>query len=214
MGKMARGEIIVVMQDDDIPPTTDAWIRQSLSLMSKNSALALLGGYSGLIQGTDQCGKFGLDKDGKYGGFERLRMPYRDSTGLPFIFVALLNIGPFVMRRSIFLELGLFNSNFSCRGQEGIGFDYEWGVRVWKYGYQSGLIYPGFKYHAVKAVKTKESQKRYKARHQQEGRNTILLKMLHLGFYKRQGNPLRGRAEECRKHIKQFELVPVSEGTT
>ena len=55
----------------------------------------------------------------------------RDGFGEQFMFVTVVNIGPFVMDRAFFLASGMFNANFSCRADPGIGFDYEYAIRSW-----------------------------------------------------------------------------------
>eukprot|EP00242_Pyramimonas_sp_CCMP2087_P014857 CAMPEP_0198208818 /NCGR_PEP_ID=MMETSP1445-20131203/12162_1 /TAXON_ID=36898 /ORGANISM="Pyramimonas sp., Strain CCMP2087" /LENGTH=348 /DNA_ID=CAMNT_0043882369 /DNA_START=22 /DNA_END=1064 /DNA_ORIENTATION=- len=51
LAKMAEGEFVVFMQDDDLPPAQDTWLRQAASLFKAHADLSLLGGYTGKIQG-------------------------------------------------------------------------------------------------------------------------------------------------------------------
>ena len=48
------------------------------------------------------------------------------------MFVSWANIGPFVLKRDAFLSSGMFHDSYSCRGDPGIGFDYEYGIRLWR----------------------------------------------------------------------------------
>ena len=41
----------------------------------------------------------------------------------------------------------MFHQSFSCRGDPGIGFDYEYGIRLWKRGFEVGLTIMHFRYH-------------------------------------------------------------------
>jgi hypothetical protein len=69
-----------------------------------------------------QCGKYGLDAKGVYGGRERLKMPTSDGGGRgPFMFHAQLNMGPFIFRRDALRHMGGPQLGFSCRGESGIG---------------------------------------------------------------------------------------------
>ena len=47
-------------------------------------------------------------------------------------------------KRDVFLELGGFNKNLSCPGEPGIGFDFEYSVRLWYNNFQVALIYSDF----------------------------------------------------------------------
>lgn len=84
------------------------------------------------------AGKYGLDAKGVYGGRERLRMPTWDPRAGPgpFMFHSQLNMGPFIFRRDALRHMGGPNLGFSCRGESGIGFDYELSLRVWYHGYE------------------------------------------------------------------------------
>ena len=56
--------------------------------------------------------------------------------GLPFTFVAAVNMGPLVVRRAAFLAVGMFHEATSCVGEPGIQFDAEIGLRLWEHGWQ------------------------------------------------------------------------------
>ena len=133
LSRLASGASVVFMQDDDVPPSHGRWIRQSLALFRRHPRLALLGGYTGKTAGGPKCGKYGLDAKGVYGGRERHKMPTSDVGG-PFMFHAQLNMGPFIFRRDALRHMGGPQMGFSCRGESGIGFDYELSLRVWYYG--------------------------------------------------------------------------------
>jgi hypothetical protein len=54
-------------------------------------------------------------------------------TRIPFDFMYKVNASPLILRRSTFLRLGMFNQGFSCPGQAGITFDFEYSIRMWKH---------------------------------------------------------------------------------
>ena len=88
----------------------------------------------GTIQGGPLTNKYGVG---------RASIKFKSGFRQPFMFATLVNMGPFLIRRSYFLESGMFNGNFSCRGEPGIGFDYEFALRTWYLGYHRSAASPG-----------------------------------------------------------------------
>ena len=142
-----RRYIVAVIQDDDLPPLTPAWLTQAMDLQREHPKLGLIAGMVGQVQGGPDTGRWG-----KARGRHVKNIPYFDSKGRPFMFVSWANIGPFLLRRSIFLKAGMFHQSFSCRGDPGIGFDYEYGIRLWKRGFEVGLTIMQFRYHQARGV--------------------------------------------------------------
>ena len=201
LARLARGRAVAFMQDDDVPPRHGHWIRQSLALFRKHPRLALLGGYTGKTAGGPRCGKYGLDAKGVYAGRDRLRMPTSD-TGGPFMFHAQLNMGPFILRTDALRHMGGLQLGFSCRGESGIGFDYELSLRVWYHGYEAGLINTGFEYRtgaAAASSGTRRSPGAYRARQRVERRNTGYKGEMYAGFHVVQGSPSEGMGAKCRE---------------
>ncbi len=56
------------------------------------------------------------------------------SEGLRAEYVACVDIGPFLVRRTDFESMGGFDEGFSFPGQGGVGFDYEMSLRAWYFG--------------------------------------------------------------------------------
>jgi len=77
--------------------------------------------------------------------------------------------------------VGGFYEAFSCRGDPGIGFDYEFGIRLWKQGYQVGLTIQGFRYHAgsTRSGGTRSSTAMKSRRDMLESRNTAFIHLLY-----------------------------------
>lgn len=188
LAKLARGKFIVFMQDDDVPPPTPRWVHHAASLFRKNDVLGILAGFTGTIQGGPLTGKYGVQKDS---------IKYRSSyQRRPFMFVTLANMGPMIMRRTAFHEIGMFSGNFSCRGEPGIGFDYEVSLRMWYYGFQVGLYDTEFAYAVgQKGSGTRANRGLYRARQTIERRNSRYHKNVYgpgsggQNFYIRQGLP-------------------------
>ena len=148
----ARGELLAFSQDDRIPPPGGEWIRRVLAIYSLGAfaGLGALGLHRGGVQlwlkPTEEgprpkmvgsCGDAADDVSGhKWDALlsERMSTPIR--------FVSFMNIGPIVMRRRAFEELGGFNMSYSLPGQAGIGFDHELVSRLWQVGWQAAVVCP------------------------------------------------------------------------
>jgi hypothetical protein len=130
----ARGEIVCLMQDDDRPPKDGRWLADALRLFECYPHLAILGGWMGFMNFfADEYNSPWLLPD-------RSRIAFEDpSTGRPFMFVENVNIGPYLLRRSSYLELGGFDLAFSKPGSPGICFESELCYRAWLRGYQVAL---------------------------------------------------------------------------
>jgi hypothetical protein len=148
----ARGELIAFSQDDRIPPYGGEWVERVLTVFrlgafARLGALGLhRGGVRLWIQPTGvvprmrmvgSCGDAADDVTGhKWDALlsERMTTPIR--------FVSFMNIGPIVMRRVAFDEVGGFNTSYSKPGQLGIGFDHEITGRLWQAGWQAAVVCP------------------------------------------------------------------------
>ena len=60
-------------------------------------------------------------------------------TGLPLVFVENVNIGPYLLRKSVYEKLGGFDLSFSPPGEPGITFEAEFCYRAWRHGHQVAL---------------------------------------------------------------------------
>ncbi|MGD9617527.1 MAG: glycosyltransferase [Alphaproteobacteria bacterium] len=130
---LARGEIICLMQDDDRPPKDGAWLAEAVQLFNDYPQLAVLGGWVGFMN------YFAQEYNAPWQLGDR-DIPFEHpDTGRPFMFVENVNIGPYLLRRSIYAELGGFDLRFSDPGAPGICFESELCYRAWKRGYQVGL---------------------------------------------------------------------------
>lgn len=130
----ARGEIICLMQDDDRPPADGQWLTDALETFAAYPNLAVLGGW---------CG-FDNYFDTEYNapwlptGLRPIRT-FDPRTGRRLRFVENVNIGPYLLRRSVFHDLGGFDPRFSPPGEPGITFESEFCYRAWTRGYQVAL---------------------------------------------------------------------------
>jgi hypothetical protein len=70
----------------------------------------------------------------------RSQIPFEDpNTNRFFMFVENVNIGPYLIRKSSYLDLGGFDLAFSKPGSPGICFESELCYRAWIRGYQVAL---------------------------------------------------------------------------
>eukprot|EP00192_Tetraselmis_astigmatica_P006614 CAMPEP_0117657112 /NCGR_PEP_ID=MMETSP0804-20121206/5159_1 /TAXON_ID=1074897 /ORGANISM="Tetraselmis astigmatica, Strain CCMP880" /LENGTH=709 /DNA_ID=CAMNT_0005463549 /DNA_START=405 /DNA_END=2531 /DNA_ORIENTATION=+ len=146
LARFARGEIIVMMQDDDQPKPGDAtWLIQGRDLFKIHKGLGMVGG----LRGRMDVGK-GVDKEtnqnaGKKYGPRFLKIYQRcPKLKIPFMFMYKVNAAPLLARRQVMMQLGGLQEAFSCPGDAGIGFDFEYSIRLWAAGYQVGLYDPRF----------------------------------------------------------------------
>lgn len=130
----SRGEIVCLMQDDDQPPKDGRWLAEAAELFGAYPALAVLGGWCGFDDW------FAVEYNAPWLPAGAGTIPFSDArTRRPLVFVENVNIGPYLLRRRIFDELGGFDLRFSPPGEPGITFDAEFCYRAWRHGYQVAL---------------------------------------------------------------------------
>jgi glycosyltransferase involved in cell wall biosynthesis len=130
----ARGEFICLMQDDDRPPRDGSWLAKALEVFMHYPKLAILGCWCGFNQ------YFAEEYNAPWLPDGLRRIPFYDpNTRLPFIFVENVNIGPYLLRKSTYRELGGFDLRFSAPGEPGITFEAELCYRAWRRGYEVAL---------------------------------------------------------------------------
>ena len=130
----ARGDIICLMQDDDHPPKNGEWLAQATAVFDRYPKLAVLGGWCGFDDyfAVEYNTPWLPPGDGGIPFFDPL-------SGLPLMFVENVNIGPYLLRKSVFEELGGFDLRFSAPGEPGITFEAEYCYRAWLSGHQVAL---------------------------------------------------------------------------
>ena len=167
LARMARGTYLLLLQGDHCPPRDAGWLLEGLALFVRFPRLALLGGQMGFDEvplrkiaesvswGIAPCRPIpyrvpplhavGGGSDGSDGAAAAAAAEHADianasgCAGVPFMFVAGVNIGPLLVRREAFLRVGGFDESFSCAGEPGIQLDMELSLALWRAGYQVGL---------------------------------------------------------------------------
>jgi GT2 family glycosyltransferase len=143
---LAGGEIVGVMQDDDIPPLKASWVAEAVTLFENHPDMAMLGCWNGWAYNYDSGEKdfdqIVLSHVGGGLNFDQPvnPVPHRDPrSGLPFAFVESVGIGPMFFRKKDFLALGGFDLALSGPGEPGIWLDYDLCIKAWIAGKQVGV---------------------------------------------------------------------------
>jgi hypothetical protein len=173
MARMARGDFILLLQGDHcLPAHGIRWLEQGLRLFEQLPRLGLLGGQMGFNEvptrkiaesiswGVPPCKPIPLRTGGNHTA--PVSKAYSD-TGIPFMFVAGVNIGPLLARREAFLRVGGFDEAFSCVGEPGIQLDTELSLQMWRHGYEVGMWYSAVS-NGVGGRKTRTNKAQKRAR--------------------------------------------------
>ena len=116
------------------------------------------------------------------------------------MFVYKVNMGPMMARRSLFMKLGMYHPGFSCPGDPGIGFDFEFSIRTWKAGYRVGLTPSEFRNRVGESMQSgTHSGPQKKIRDANEEMNNRAVYRMYQGFHHRQGTR---RASTANKDLK------------
>eukprot|EP00873_Tetraselmis_striata_P045031 jgi/Tetstr1/465295/TSEL_009993.t1 len=148
--RLAAGELLALLQDDDDPGADPGWLAAAGGLLAAHPRMALLGGHRGRLDCAPDGGEVPMDvkrkmAEGMKFGPGHTPIPTLDpTTRIPFMFAYKVNAAPLIVRRSVLLELGGLHRELSCPGEAGIGFDFELSARMWAEGHQVGLFYSNF----------------------------------------------------------------------
>jgi glycosyltransferase involved in cell wall biosynthesis len=150
--RMARGEFVCLLQDDDIPPPNNFWVEQALTLFDIFPELIILGGRDGmdllLPESVDTSEQQEYRRIGdilECPGVHKVRMygpPHylEPLSGIPFMFTMTVNRAPTFLRRSRFLEMGGINQKYAPFQFD----DDDACIRAWLAGYKAGFYTTSF----------------------------------------------------------------------
>jgi glycosyltransferase involved in cell wall biosynthesis len=131
----ARGEIVALLQDDDLPPPDGSWVEDAMALFDRHPKLAILGGRDGLelklATVANSLPSLTYDLVNHRNG-ERVE--------LPFTFVDTVNRAPILLRREAIQRLGGIDNTFAPFQCD----DVDLCLHAWKAGLQVGLYSTGF----------------------------------------------------------------------
>jgi GT2 family glycosyltransferase len=135
----ARGEIVALLQDDDIPPPDGAWVTQAVDLFDRHPKLAVLGGRDGLeLKLRDPLPE--SDESTNYIAYRAVNQQNGQRIDLPFRFVEIINRAPMLVRRHTIQQLGGIDNTFAPFQCD----DVDLCLRAWKAGFQVGLYSTAF----------------------------------------------------------------------
>lgn len=145
---LARGRLVCVLQDDDIPPSNAAWVGHAQALFARDESLAILGANQGWVLDLSEPVErirsravFGY-RDGPTWTYVQPIPTRAPGVDVPFMYVEGVSVGPIFYRREPFLALGGFDIAFSAAGEPGILFDHDICFRAWLAGWHVGVYGP------------------------------------------------------------------------
>ncbi len=144
--RVSDGDYVLLLQDDDLLPPTDEWIRNAFQIMEAYPDLGILGGYIGQLWNHDNGYKgfeYG-EQVSTHGGVRSgntKKIPYTDPhTGLPFMFVECAWIAPIFIRRELIQKAGGLNLEIAKRGEPGVWQDCVYCLEAWVNGFSVGVF--------------------------------------------------------------------------
>ena len=196
LGHYARGDYLVLLQDDD-KPKTSKWLYDMYKAFEAYPGIGMVGGHRGRLDVGHTFDKAtGQIMGEKYGTPSRKGHKFKDinmkdpKTKMTMMFMYKVNAAPLVLKRDVFLELGGFNKNLSCPGEPGIGFDFEYSMRLWYNNFQVALMYSDFmRSHGAKAG-TRANSKIWNKRRRTEIRNNQYFYTMFSGFHSSKGTQM------------------------
>ena len=137
--RMANGEFVVLLQDDDVLPSSDKWVKDAISLFREFPKLAVLGGRRGNAHCPKESEAVTHQRDWKACG-------YKSRSGIPCMFFAFVDIAPMFLRKKAVLDAGGgFDLSLASPGKPGIYLDVELCFRLWLAGHQVAIYDASFK---------------------------------------------------------------------
>ena len=193
---MAWGDVLVTLQDDELYQKNDRtasrrWLSNALRLLALHPDLSMISCNAGFLRSEGfACDMFDpnyrgnccyANKTAGCWGEEIAPIPTYDPRlpGVPFMFVAGLNFGPFIVRRRAYFDLGGFDTSWSAVGDPGIGYDIEFSLRAQKRGHLVGIMECGGIQRRVGGGSSLSNSGKRKLRYTMERRNNMRLDRLY-----------------------------------
>lgn len=147
--RIASGDVIVLLQDDDLLPMTDAWLQNAQRLFDALPDLGLLGGYIGQIWNhtTGEGYEYGDQKSshgGLRGGNTQPLQFLETTTRIPFMYSECTWIAPLFVRNSLIRRIGGLELTIAKRGEPGVWQDCVLSYEAWINGYTVGTFHAPF----------------------------------------------------------------------
>jgi GT2 family glycosyltransferase len=195
LARFARGTFLLLLQGDHCLPRASSWLHTGLGFFERFPRLGLIGGQVSPLSGRPlhnahltqvrRAAQMGFDEvpfkkiaeSISWGAPPCRPIPSRVAAGggsavdgVAFRFVAGVNIGPLLVRRSAFLQAGGFDEAFSCAGEPGIQLDLELSLQLWRRGHQVGVWYSGAS-NGVGGRKTRSNPVQFRLRQRNDNVN-------------------------------------------
>lgn len=151
--RMAKGEFVCLLQDDDFPQANNLWIQQAMRLFEAFPKLLILGGRDGMDtlmpdfnEPPDPNAYYErVENICEWKGVHKIRLYWEPDyvepkSNIPFRFTAVVNRAPTFLRRKEFIEIGGINQNYAPFQLD----DDDACIRAWLKGYQVGFYQAAF----------------------------------------------------------------------
>eukprot|EP00177_Eucheuma_denticulatum_P006748 GFKZ01012264.1.p1 GENE.GFKZ01012264.1~~GFKZ01012264.1.p1 ORF type:complete len:415 (-),score=49.18 GFKZ01012264.1:203-1447(-) len=141
--RMSSGDFVVLLQDDDLLPMSDEWVRNAMTLFETLPELGVLGGYIGQLwdHATGSGFEYG-EQVSTHGGLRKgdtKPIPFIEpNTGLPFMYAECVWIAPVFIRRSLLRKAGGLKLSIAKRGEPGVWQDCVLSYEAWVNGFSVG----------------------------------------------------------------------------
>ena len=138
LASLARGEVLVMMADDDKPPSDCSWMSKLVSIFDKWPATGVVGirnyntchDHSFLYQ-RPQPNFIESDAGNRGLWFKDPKLP----GDIPLMFVEKVDMAPLAVRRSAYLHIGGMDETMTEPGECGILTDWDLSLRMWVAGW-------------------------------------------------------------------------------
>lgn len=142
--RIASGDVVVLLRDDDLLPISDQWVRDALRLFKALPKLGVLGGFVGQMwdHATGQSSEFSetVGWQGEMTNGATKPLPYIEpTTGLPFMYAECAWLGPLFIRSSLLKVAGGLELTIAKRGEPGVWQDCVFSYETWVHGYTVGV---------------------------------------------------------------------------
>ena len=128
LASIARSNILVFLQDDQLPPKDGTWLLSLLSVFDKHSLMGAVGLHS--FRSCSYRGK-GVNRN-----LRSSDVGYQDSSlGVKMQFTSFVDFAPLAVRKVALEDVGGLEEGFSEPGVCGIYSDWELSARLWTSGW-------------------------------------------------------------------------------
>lgn len=129
---MARGDILIIAQDDRVPPTSCQFFQDLIGLFDQWPQLGGVGMNMGRFRWQSPDEDANRQRDARWIN----EFYFKDkATGQPMQFVLLADFAPFAFRKTAFVELRGLDEGYTEPGQCGHYTDFDVSMRLWSAGY-------------------------------------------------------------------------------